>query len=126
MTLEELPLSQSDIERYQRSIDLLQEVVAQLNKDFQLNGFEVSFSGDGHTAYQELTAQLGPVIEYLLENQAERFWNLLYTIDLNESRVKQALFGEDPNSLRILTDLILKRELQKVVIRRFYAGKQLP
>mgnify|MGYP006928387273 CR=1 FL=1 len=122
----ELPLSKSDIERYERSIDLLKEVVAQLNKDFQLNGFEVEFSGKGEEAYHELTNQLIPVIDYMLENQAERFWNLLYSIDLNENKVKEALFGEDTNSIQLLTDLILKRELQKVVIRYFYAGKQLP
>lgn len=122
----ELPLSKSDIERYMRSIDLLHEVIAQLNKDFQLNGFEVEFSGSGETAYQELTDQLIPVIDYILENQAERFWNLLYSIDLNEAKVKEALFGEDTNSIQLLTDLILKRELQKVVIRHFYSGKQLP
>lgn len=122
----ELPLSKSDIERYERSLDLLKEVVAQLNKDFQLNGFEVEFSGNGESAYQELTSQLVPVIDYMLENQAERFWNLLYSIDLNESKVKEALFGEDTNSIQLLTDLILKRELQKVVIRYFYSGKQLP
>ena len=122
----DLPLSKSDIERYERSIDLLQEVVTQLNKDFQLSGFEVEFSGKGEEAYQELTSQLVPVIDYMLENQAERFWNLLYSIDVNESKVKNALFGEDTNSIQLLTDLILKRELQKVVIRFFYSGKQLP
>ena len=122
----ELPLSNSDIERYERSIDLLQEVVTQVNKDFQLNGFEVGFSGKGESAYHELTSQLIPVIDYMLENQADRFWNLLYFIDLNESKVKEALFGESANSIQLLTDLILKRELQKVVIRNFYSGKQLP
>lgn len=122
----DLPLEPEDILRYERSIDLLQEVVAQLNKDFQLNGFEVTFSGKGETAYQELTVELVPLIEYLLEKQPERFWNLLYCIDLNESKVKKALFGTDSDSIQQLTDLILKRELQKVVIRRHYAGKQLP
>jgi hypothetical protein len=122
----ELPLSNSDIERYERSFDLLQEVVTQLNRDFQLNGFEVEFSGKTESAYQELTRQLVPVIDYMLENQADHFWNLLYFIDLNESKVKEALFGEGTNSIQLLTDLILKRELQKVVIRNFYSGKQLP
>lgn len=120
------PLSRSDIERYERSIDLLKQVVNQLNKDFQLNGFEVEFSGKGESAYQELTNQLVPVIDYMLEHQTDRFWNLLYSIDLNENKVKEALFGVDTNSLQLLTDLILKRELQKVVIRHFYSGKQLP
>lgn len=122
----ELPLSNSDIERYERSFDLLQEVVTQLNRDFQLNGFEVEFSGRTESAYQELTRQLVPVIDYMLENQADRFWNLLYSIDLDETKVKDALFGKDTNSIQLLTDLILKRELQKVVIRNFYSGKQLP
>ena len=122
----ELPLSNSDIERYERSFDLLQEVVTQLNRDFQLSGFEVEFSGRTESAYQELTRQLVPVIDYMLENQADRFWNLLYSIDLDETKVKDALFGKDTNSIQLLTDLILKRELQKVVIRNFYSGKQLP
>jgi hypothetical protein len=122
----ELPLSNSDIERYERSFDLLQEVVTQLNRDFQLNGFEVEFSGRTESAYQELTRQLVPVIDYMLENQADRFWNLLYSIDLDETKVKDAIFGKDTNSIQLLTDLILKRELQKVVIRNFYSGKQLP
>jgi hypothetical protein len=122
----ELPLSNSDIERYERSFDLLQEVVTQLNRDFQLNGFEVEFSGKTESAYQELTRQLVPVIDYMLENQADRFWNLLYSIDLDETKVKDAIFGKDTNSIQLLTDLILKRELQKVVIRNFYSGKQLP
>ncbi len=124
--MDQLPLSQQDFIRYEKSLDLLSQVVAQINKDFQLNGFEVEFSGQGETAYQELTEQITPVIEYLIEKQPDRFWNLLYSIDLSENKVKKALFGAEPDSIQQLTDLILKRELQKVVIRNFYSGKQLP
>ncbi|MGB0916355.1 MAG: hypothetical protein ACPGU4_02095 [Flavobacteriales bacterium] len=126
--MNDLPLSKQDFERYERSVSLLQDVVAQINKDFRLQGFEVEFSGEGETAYQELSSQLNPVIEYMLENQTEKFWNLIYGIDLSESKVKAILFGkeETPNAIGQLTDLILKRELQKVVIRHHYSGKQLP
>lgn len=124
----DLPLANSDYERYERSVWLLKEVVAQINKDFRLQGFEVEFSGTGETAYQELSEQLKPVIEYMLENQTEKFWNLIYGIDLSETKVRHILFGNDENidALQELTDLILKRELQKVVIRLHYSGKQLP
>lgn len=124
----DLPLTNSDFERYERSVWLLKEVVAQVNKDFRLQGFEVEFSGTGETAYQELSEQLKPVIEYMLENQTEKFWNLIYGIDLSETKVRHILFGNDENidALQELTDLILKRELQKVVIRLHYSGKQLP
>ncbi|MCF8275209.1 MAG: hypothetical protein K9J17_00625 [Flavobacteriales bacterium] len=126
--MDNLPLSTSDFDRYERSVALLQEVVAQINKDFRLNGFDVAFSGSGDTAYQELSSQLAPVIDYMLEHQTETFWNLIYSIDLNENKVKRILFGDDENidAIHELTDLILKRELQKVVIRHFYSGKQLP
>lgn len=124
----DLPLSPSDYQRYEQSVWLLQEVVEQINKDFRLQGFEVEFSGKGEEAYQELTAQLKPVIEYMLENLTEKFWNLIYGIDLSESKVRQILFGSDQeiDAIQELTDLILKRELQKVVIRLHYSGKQLP
>lgn len=126
--MENLPLSPQDYWRYERSIALLQDVIAQINKDFRLQGFEVNFSGEGETAYAELSAQLAPVIEYMLEEQTDKFWNLIYGIDLSEAKVKHILFGKDeiPNAIGELTDLILKRELQKVVIRYYYAGKQLP
>lgn len=126
--MENLPLSTTDFKRYERSVVLLQDVVAQINKDFRLNGFEVEFSGEGETAYQELSEQLIPVIEYMLEHQTETFWNLVYSIDLNEAKVKRILFGQEEvdNAIGQLTDLILKRELQKVVIRHFYSGRELP
>lgn len=126
--MENLPLSKQDFDRYERSVTLLQEVVAQINKDFRLQGFDVEFSGEGESAYRELSDQLAPVIEYMLENQTDTFWNLIYGIDLNENKVKQILFGKEEvdNAIGQLTDLILKRELQKVVIRHYYSGKQLP
>ena len=126
LIMDQPPISHQDIECYVCSVELLKEVVSQINKDFQVNGFDVDFTGKGETAYQELTDQLIPVVDYLLEKQPDRFWNLLYNIDLNENSVKKALFGAEENSIHQLTDLILKRELQKVVIRRFYARKHLP
>lgn len=119
----ELPVTSAHLDVFAQRIDLLQQVVAQLNKDFQLSGFEVNFTGDTTNAYQELTDQLVPVIDYMLEHQTERFWSLLYGIDISEQRVREVLFGEEANSLQRLTDLILKRELQKVVIRNHYAGR---
>lgn len=119
----ELPASSQHLVKFSKRIDLLKEVIAQLNKDFQLNGFDVEFTGNEEDAYHELSDQLIPVIDYMLEYQTERFWSLLYGIDLNEAQVKKALFGEDTDSIQRLTDLILKRELQKVVIRNHYAGR---
>lgn len=119
----ELPVSPAHLQAFAKRPDLLQQVIAQLTKDFQLSGFEVHFSGNDDNAYQELTDQLLPLIGHMLEYQAERFWTLLYAIDLNEAKVRDALFGDDVNSLQHLTDLILKRELQKVVIRNYYAGR---
>lgn len=123
-----LPLSQEDYQRYHRSVWLLEQVVAQITKDFRLQGFDVEFTGTEDSAYSELSQQLQPVVEYMLENQTEKFWNLIYGIDLSEAKVKQILFGKDENinAIQELTELILKRELQKVVIRLHYSGKQLP
>jgi 2-keto-4-pentenoate hydratase/2-oxohepta-3-ene-1,7-dioic acid hydratase in catechol pathway len=124
----DLPLNPEDYQRYHRSVWLLEQVVAQITKDFRLQGFDVEFTGTEDSAYSELSEQLQPVVEYMLENQTEKFWNLIYGIDLSEAKVKQILFGKDENinAIQELTELILKRELQKVVIRLHYSGKQLP
>ena len=106
---------------YHKRLEFIQKTAAQLIKDFQLHGLEIAFSGNAETAYTELSEQVKPIIDDLIMHDSQKFMNLLYSIDLNEKKVRnEALNAFD---LDILTDQILKRELQKVVTREYFKEK---
>lgn len=97
---------------------LLSEVIAQLEKDL----------GE---SYSDLEPGRFQDINYLVETVADILWeihsksqqnlfNLFYRIDLPEAKIQNVLTS-DGFDWNALAELILKRELQKVVIRRHFS-----
>ncbi len=84
-------------------------------------GMEIKFSGNAYNAYEELFDQIEPYISQLIHSNQQKFMGILYRIDLSDVQVKTAVQenSSEPFSV-IVTDLIIKRELQKVVIRNHY------
>jgi hypothetical protein len=93
-------------------------LIAQLNKDFNLANeavdFPLSLSPD------ELKIQLHEKIYRLIQYKFAEYLNLLYIIDVSEDEIKKL----DGSDLVILAEevafLILKREWQKVWFRNKY------
>jgi hypothetical protein len=111
----------TDITPYLTRPDLLTDTAHQVIKDFGMSGIEIKFSGNADNAYTELFSQVHPHIEKLLKGGKGSFYNLLYRIDLSETQIKKAVESSVDQSIsESLTDLILKRELLKVVTRKFY------
>ena len=82
---------------------------------------EVKFSGNAYNAYEELFDQIEPHIDHLISSNRSKFLGILYRIDLSDEQIKKAVQENVSESFSsILTDLIIKRELQKVVIRDHY------
>lgn len=109
------------IQPHLANIDLLTQTAEQIIKDFGMFGLEVRFSGSRSNAYDELFGQIHPHIEKLMSGNYEKFMNVLYRIDLNESLLKKKLSENTSESTgEVITELIIKRELQKVVIRNYY------
>ncbi|MES2628087.1 MAG: hypothetical protein V4616_03875 [Bacteroidota bacterium] len=101
---------------------IIQQVVAQLQKDFDDIVIDVTLSGD-ESPYDQLRREIRPVVDWLLEKRPERLFTLFYRIDIPEQRVKQLMASSDEvDIVDEYTDLILDRELQKVIIRNFYSG----
>jgi len=106
---------------YLNRLDFLNDTAQQAIKDFGMSGIEIKFSGNAENAYAELFSQIHPHIEKLLKGSKGVFYNLLYRIDLSEQQIKKAVESSlDRSVSESLTDLILKRELLKVVIRKTY------
>jgi hypothetical protein len=71
--------------------------------------------------YNAVKNFLAERIKYLLEFNPEKMKYVLYRIDVNEQKVLQALADNPLNeAVLIISDLILQREIQKVITRKQY------
>ena len=115
--------SLSDLSSYYSRTDLLKKVVVQLKKDFNWFSFEITFEGNQESPYQELYNQILPLIEELLNDDYPKLMAVLYRIDLDEEFLNRKLKeNSQADTDEVITDLILKRELQKVIIRDMYSS----
>ena len=111
-----------DLEKYRKDFTIVRETAAQVIKDFNVAGFEITFSANELLAYEELKQQIEVVLSELFRNHLSKFQNLLYKIDIEERQLKKNLRDTDPSLYTsIIADLILQREFNKVLTRRFYS-----
>ncbi|HXB39102.1 MAG TPA: hypothetical protein VNZ49_01090 [Bacteroidia bacterium] len=107
---------------YLTDLQILQETADQIKKDFSFFSLEITFSGNKEEAYSELYNQIYPHIKNLMDSDYEKFLSLLYRIDLNEKQiypVQSADKSEEP--AKTISGLIIKRCLQKVILRKLYS-----
>lgn len=116
--------SLSELSAYYSRTDLLEKVVEQVKKDFDWFSFEITFKGKEESPYQELYNQILPLIDELLNDDYPKLMTMLYRIDLDEEFLNRKLKeSKQADTDEVITDLIIKRELQKVIIREMYSSK---
>ncbi len=107
------------IEHYLKMPDLLRDLLLQLTKDFQTAQIPLQLNPEENYSFEGLRDGL----EWVLENhlkQAGSLKNLLNRVDLTEKQIRKVIPGTPSSNLKSLSELIIKRELQKVVIRYWY------
>lgn len=115
--------SLSELAPYYTRTDLLEKVVEQIKKDFNWFNFEITFKGEKESPYQELYQQILPLIDELLNDDSPKLMAMLYRIDLDEEFLNRKLKeSSHADTDEVITDLIIKRELQKVIIRDIYSS----
>ena len=113
----------SELSPYLNRTDLLEKVVAQVKKDFNCFSFEITFSNKEESPYIELFNQILPLIDELLNDDYPKLLAMLYRIDIDEDFLNRKLKElQQSDTHELITDLILKRELQKVIIREIYSN----
>jgi len=93
----------------------------QLEKDFLRAG--IDFEIHAEEAPNLLKERLQFLIDNFLSTAENRLVTLFYIIDIPENFLKECLSGDIPNPAEAITFLLLKREWQKVVMRRKYSQK---
>lgn len=110
-----------DITPYKLQEDIIQQTVQQIIKDFSMFGMDIYFSGSMAMAYDEVFRQLSGFMEMLIDRDFHKLLSLLYQIDLNDQSIVESenAFPDVPRH-ELMTELIIYRELQKVVMRNYY------
>lgn len=84
-------------------------------------GIEIKFSDNAYNAYDELFEQIEPHVNHLIKNNQSKFMGILYRIDVNDEQLQKVIKQNKSESFsEIITDIIIKRELQKIVIRNHF------
>lgn len=113
------------IQPYLTDTQILQQTADQIKKDFAFFSLPVNFSGNKATAYAELFDQVFPHLKELMDKDYERFCSLMYRVDVNEAQVKAAeVANKSAEPAKIIADLIIKRCLQKVVLRKLFSKNE--
>ncbi|TND08216.1 MAG: hypothetical protein FD123_2471 [Bacteroidetes bacterium] len=112
---------QNELEKYSEWQEMLVPVTAQLEKDFLSTGLDWDNTLNNTTTYPELFQKLLPAITRLIDQKFEQFAQLLYRVDISEAQVNKAgqLYPEK-NFPELATELLILRELHKVIIRKYY------
>ncbi len=101
--------------------ELLTDTAEQIQKDLGLAELEIESGESERTPYDRLFDSVLPVMRSMIERDLDRLPQVLYRIDLGESLVLRAM--ESPQTPEILTEAIIKRCFQKVVLRRMYSKR---
>lgn len=93
--------------------DDLQDISQSLTPYFALQ--------EGEYTYDALVKRIAEEVQYLIDYDLNKLWNLLYRIDVSEKKVKEVIETTPFNQHSLLiAQLILKRQQEKIVSRKKY------
>ena len=95
----------------------LNETVKQLEKDFFMIGVNFDIPKPV-LCYSSLFNFTFNLVDTLNDKDSPKILNLLYRIDLSEEIVKKEMKQTDFPFSKMLSEMIVKRELYKVIIRK--------
>lgn len=111
--------SPEELEQVFRLPNLLRDLLLQLTKDFQTAQLPLELDIDKRYSFEELRECLAQKIDEHFK-KGGTLKQLLNRVDLTEKQIHRAIPTAIHSSLQLLSELIIKRELQKVVIRYWY------
>ncbi len=107
------------------SEELFQAFKAQLAKDFEQSNFSIDFISTLKPDYNYIKERIALELQRSQKKADANLMQLLYRIDISEAQLKRYLHQQkDENSDYVIAELIIKRVLQKVVIKQFYKNKE--
>ena len=114
------------LQPYLNDIDILNQTADQIKKDFSFFDIDIHFKeSNNKDAYSQLCEQILPCIKQLIKTDYQKLIALLYRVDITEIQIKKETLGNNEKPFEeIITQLIIKRCLQKVVLRKFFSKNE--
>ncbi|MFV0539657.1 MAG: hypothetical protein ACK5MZ_00260 [Aestuariibaculum sp.] len=114
----QLPTTFNNLVNEAQQLQLYNNLIKQLNKDFALSNIDFNVREDIEPL--SLKSALHEILYTLIQEKFADYLNLLYIVDVPEQDIK-ALKGDDILKLsQQVSFLVLKREWQKVWLRHKY------
>lgn len=110
------------IHPYLQNAEILQLTAEQIKKDFSFFDLILDIENIALNEYDLIYRQVLQQIKKLLSASSQKIYALLYRIDISEAQLKkEAQQHQEQAPEEIITHLIIKRCLQKVVLRKLYS-----
>ncbi len=122
--MDNLSIKKDDIVKARDNAGLIRKAALQVAKDFAEFSLEIIVPQDINMVYDDLFDQVKQIISNLLGKPNSILQALLYRIDLQEKDMKTATAAINRHTREIIiTELILNRAMQKVMLREYFKQK---
>lgn len=102
--------------------ELFEKFKLQLQKDFEYCGLNGKFAADLIPDYRLVVNSLDSELEKIVK-MSGKLSELLYRIDISEMQIKKASASSSNSFNGVVAELIVKRELQKIIIKEHFRNK---
>ncbi len=96
------------------------QVHEQVCKDLELTVESLDYNSN--ELYAKLLDILRKYFIHILENQPGKLPNIIYRVDVNESKLRRNLAEKGTDASLVISKMILEREMLKVFYRNVYNG----
>ena len=103
--------------------DLFEKFKLQLHKDYELAGFDTYSPKISSNNLDAITDEILNSLLKIEKASSTGIQNLLYRIDISEKQIHHASqLNTQLNFNQVITELIIKRTLQKVILKQHYSS----
>jgi hypothetical protein len=103
------------------STELFEAFKQQLKKDLEECGCESAFVAILPSQFETIKRLLANVLKQHEKKPGFNIQQLLYRVDINEKKLNETLKQSKEDYLDIVSELMIKRILQKVVLKKYFS-----
>ena len=116
-------MQEFSIQAYLNDTAILKQTTEQIQKEFSFFDTTILFDNSNNYTFSYLCEQILPQVKKLILADNQKLYAFLYRIDINEAQIKKESNSNiDKPFEEIISQLIIKRCLQKVVLRKLFSS----